>query len=468
MSFSPLLAREAVAQVYANRDSYRAPTVGNPLDGSAARNPFKLLGRGVDTLQSQTYADPDVGALRGSIAQIRGQVPREKATFVPDGDVPTDQASNVPSSVRRTLKPATTTDPSLLKLGVPEERQFCIIQKPTVIDEANPFESEVARKDGVTPLFDAIRGLRARAPAGDPSRFGTTSPQSSVYLDMQEYPAFDIVGLNAELALQEVLLYNHHHTARTMDQYYADMLRLRTPAAIWHENYFVDGVVHEIQPSGRPGRTVTGPLFGISTSGAGKSPQQGGDPARILSSVLLANVINHGQEDIYNYPMECGANEGARLSFIFKRYPITHETTYRILAAPQDYLYERTGHPGPIQQGLTNEFTPAIPKGVTLYALQLAVLAWSPGTYVPMDYLTYSVPHIDHPDQEPWERFDGISIDLGHIFFRARRAEANAIGRTMGTSLRPDELRPFTDNPALRSQMLPPLQLFISFNNVHN
>ncbi len=97
----------------------------------------------------------------------------------------------------------------------------------------------------------------------------------------------------------------------------------------------------------------------------------------------------------------------------------------------------------------------------TVYPMQLAALAWQPGGYIPGDYLTYELPG-------GLKCFDGIAINSGHIFARGKAPVARDGGSDVGMSPSPKELLPFTDNRELARFTRPPLDLFLSFDNVHN
>lgn len=96
-----------------------------------------------------------------------------------------------------------------------------------------------------------------------------------------------------------------------------------------------------------------------------------------------------------------------------------------------------------------------------IYPMQLAPLAWQPGGHIPSDYLTYKLPG-------GLKCFDGIAINCGHIFARGKAAVAREGASDVLMSPAPHELLPFTDNRELASFSRPPIDLFLSFDNVHN
>ena len=96
-----------------------------------------------------------------------------------------------------------------------------------------------------------------------------------------------------------------------------------------------------------------------------------------------------------------------------------------------------------------------------VYPMQLAALAWQPGGYIPGDYLTYELPG-------DLKCYDGIAINSGHIFARGKAPVARDGGSDVTVSPAPKDLKPFTDNTELARFSRPPVDLFLSFDNVHN
>lgn len=483
-----MLGVSTIEEVWNARDSLRPATV--PLPFGADADPFALLGgRTFDELKSQIVADGDVGPLKGQMPEFE-LLTGSEATLVKQGQVPDEQMTQQPFAERRMIRPPATCNSEKLRLGLVERGQLGIIAK-------RRWSAEDADSD-IPPWDEEFRGNPLVAGLEVPERhvrraYGSGTAQGGVYLDMQEYEVFEPVGLNANLALEEVLIYNaakQERTAAALEKYVNDMLSVRSPGVVWYERYFMGGAVYEQVPSTRPGTSLhhtTGGWHMPKPAWAPSGMESGGrDSLRRLEGRANTTFITGGvYRGLMDYSGGAGTTLYARTAFIFKRFPITSKTVYKILAGGADYDYEGTAL-GPYAAGMSADFSvPDLDADETLYALQLAPVTWSFGTQIPCEYKEYTIEEPQSlfarnavafaaaaavvPPKAKYQCFDGIAIDVGYVFARPNMTKANERQGGGRPSVHPSDLKPCMDNQAItKSLAAPPIDFFVNFDREHN
>ena len=422
MSFSSLWAKSTISQVWDARASYRAPDVGNPLDRYG-------FGRSTSTLRDQIVADPNVGFLTDRPFQAKAT---PGATFVPDGAVPTESQANLTYGMRRMLVAPESEDSAALRLPVVEPQQFAIGRK-------HPIGRHKSRMGKLKLPIEYRR--RGEGSLEDTDRWGWMEPASfnanQALRTARQYAA----ALKANPGMN-VAAFWHELLARPEEK----------PNAYWASEYFIDGVVYDREASDQAGGR-----FGnitLSSTGTGQGIAPGERMAR-ATNVFRTFTESYGMMKCMDYTLRQGSCEGAMFAWVFKRFEVSASDVYRILTTD----YSAAAVVGNVSS--TFAATAAgVDKDTKLYVLQLAPLAWQPGTFIPMDYLKYSVHGHTY--------YDGISINCGHIFARGQAAIARSGGSDVGPSLAPSELLPWKDNSLLYSLKMPPMKLFLSLDYAHN
>jgi hypothetical protein len=413
--------------------------------------------------------------------------------------VPDEQLSQQPWAERRKIRPPGTCNDKVLRLGLIERGQMGIIAKRRHYED----EDDMLEADMEFPADP-----RLAPPAGGglvvPERFvrrgyGASTGAGARYIDMQEYEVYEPVGFNANMALEEVIIYNAKRAgggANWATEYVDDMLTYRTPAAVWHDRFFLGGPCYEQVPSTKPGTSLhhtTGGWHMPKPAWAPSALQSGQpDSLRRLAGQANTTFITGGLfENMLDYSAGEGTTLMARSAFVFKRFPITSKKIYKILSGAADYDYEGSAT-GPYAAGLTGDFSlPDLAEDEVLYALQLAHVSWSFGTRIPMDYLTYKIeepvaaykarvpappPLVagapappPRPPKRKYECFDGITLELGFVFARPNQTRANERIGCGKPTVSPADLQPCSDNQALRSSLAtPPINFFVNFDREHN
>ena len=282
-------------------------------------------------------------------------------------------------------------------------------------------------------------------------------------MDHDSYGHLEPVGFNALEMLRCVEDYTKAKMADERagvvfdkEKYWRELIAREgeTPNARWSEHFYFAGGLYEREPS-----DTNGGFIGSITMGPGYGEDVEAEQ-RAATDKHRAFDHYYGQTKMKEYWDRKGSCLGARCSWIFKRFEMPIDTVYRLL------MTDAVFHDSPARtMPMTTYCAAAHAHGQEgsdmVYPLQLAALAWQPGTYIPMDYLVYELPG-------GIVCYDGISIDVGHIFATGGAAAGRAGRSDVEPSVLPKDLRPFTDNTKLVSIEKAPVDFFFSLDNVHN
>ncbi len=188
--------------------------------------------------------------------------------------VPSETSNNFPFGVRRMLVPP-PSDGVYLRLGVPDRRQFVIGRKIAPVKDGI----------GIVPLRAEYR-RRGEGPLIDLSLYGHLEP----------------VGLNALEMMRTVMDYNHTKDMKgstwDAEKYWAELIEQKeeTPNARWSENYYMDGVIYEREPSDSAGGYV-----GSITMGSGGGGLDLAEAKRDLTDKWRSFIHYYGQTPVWDY-----------------------------------------------------------------------------------------------------------------------------------------------------------------------
>jgi len=279
-------------------------------------------------------------------------------------------------------------------------------------------------------------------------------------MDTSLYGHYEPVGLNAMEMMRTMIKYadakQQGIAAANWDPVkYWDVLIAKegeTPNARWSQNYYFDGVLYEREPSDKGG----GFLGSITMSSSGLDMVES---KRDLTDQWRSFVHYYGQTPTWDYWDRKGSCQGATTAWVWKRFEMDANHVYNLLTTDAMPLQGAQGANMATYSAMSH--AAGVDPSEKVYPFQLAPLAWQPGGYIPGDYLTYTLP-------SGLKCYDGIAINCGHIFARGKAPVAREGGSDVSMSPAPKELIPFTDNRELARFARPPVDLFLSFDNVHN
>jgi len=303
-------------------------------------------------------------------------------------------------------------------------------------------------KDIIIVSRGANPPYRLQAPLRIPSRYLHGGHHHGGVSKIPEpYEAYRVSELDYILAMEEIAIkkgFGDDHAG------YLNSLLERSPVTVWKDNFFLDGVVYE-KTRAKDSEYVTSASF---KSGGREFT---GAPGAQSSSEGIVNVINYGMAVMRNLiPDERGTTTGSLIALVFKRVKLTGPQEYRFCPDNQEMM---ANHRDGTRQ------LPLAPNE-SIYALQLLPVAYPPGRYLPMDYLTYTIEVGAGAAARTIQCHDGLSIKLGHVYHPPQMTRQSQNPDALWNGLRPDEIRPHMDDYAMQGKQ--PIPFFVSLYLVDN